>query len=391
MNKTEQLLVHLLACFVNGSKPEIKTEYNCDELYELAIAQSVTGIISYMLHKHKIGDMLKADERLSASFDKTVAVYVRKDIEFMNLCSALSEAGIPHIIFKGSVVKRWYPVPELRTFGDIDLIIREEDRKKSHKLMTDLGFNFKIMDGGAVYGYKKGKEFYELHTTLNSEQTKLSECMRNYWNYAKPVNGCTFEFDNEFHLSYLISHIEKHVYGSGAGIRLYLDIAMFLKKYGNDFDMDKVRDILKECRLERFFDTVLDLCNRWFLTEAEPSERLSEELYDELCRITLRGGTFGYYCKEKTADSEIRRAVKSDGKINKFALIVSHVFPPYREVRRMYPFVNGKPWLLPAGWCVHLFKASRRSGVKNIRRIATADVNAARTERELLEQIGSKR
>lgn len=389
MTNTEKLLIEILRAFVNDRKPVIETEYNAEALYELAKSQSITGIVSYVLHKYGREDILIGDKRLSDAYDKTVAQLIRKDVETQMLFGRLTAADIPHITFKGMVIKDCYPVPELRTFGDIDVIIKEEDRKKSHELMLAEGFKGEAMDGGVVYGYKRGKEFYELHSTMNSERTKLSDFMADYWSRTNLRSGLTYEFEKNFHFAYLISHIEKHVNCSNAGVRLYLDIALFLKKYRDELDLEKVRGILKDCKLEKFYDTVLYLCYRWFGTEKLYEQELSDELYEEFCRFTLRGGTFGV--QNAGADSEVRRAMSNSGEVSKVSLIIRHVFPPYREVRRMYPFFDGKPYLLPLSWVVHPFAAAKRSGLKNLKRVANADINEAKNEKELLRQVGSER
>ncbi len=391
MNNTEKLLIEILSAFANGRAPEITTEYDATKLYDLAKAQSVSGIVGYMLHKYDEKEIIKADKRFADIFDKTVTQLVRKELYAHNLLEILNKNRIPHIIFKGLVVKDFYPVPELRTFGDVDIIISEKDREKTHRIMCGLGYKWELMDGGDVYAYKKGAEHYELHTTLNSDKTRLSEQMNNFWDYTKPVNGFTYEFENEFHLCYLVSHIDKHVYSSGAGIRMYLDIALFLKKFGTDLDFEKIREILKECDLEKFFDSLLFLCDKWFELEVKPCCDMADDVYEGFCRFTFRGGVFGKQSKEERANTEIRQSIDRNGKSRKLLVMISHIFPPYREVKRLYPFFNGKPCLLPAGWVVHWFKASRHSGLKNIKRIAKADVSKAQSEKELLDKIGSKR
>lgn len=391
MSSTKKLFLQLIRDFINGTVSNITTEYDTDKLYALARSQAVTGIIGYQLIKCGAEDKYSSDERLSLAFDRTVTQFVRRDVYASRLIAMLNEANIPHILFKGLVIKECYPIPELRTYGDVDIIIKPEDRQRAHQLMLNAGFTYELMDNGDVYGYQKGREYYELHTTLNSEKTKLSNYMRDFWSYTKLRRDNTFEFEHNFHFCYLISHIEKHVYGSGAGVRMYMDIALFIKKHSADLDFDKIRAILKECGLDVFLENVLYLCKRWFGTEIEPLSEPDDEVFLKFCEITLRGGTFGMQDKESTVAVEIRNSLSVNGKSNKFKVMLSHIFPPYKEVRRMYPAFNGKPYLLPAAWCMHFFKAAKRSGLKNIKRIAATDVNAVKPEKELLEHIGSRR
>ena len=41
---------------------------------------------------------------------------------------------------KGYYLRECYPVPELRTFGDIDVLIHPEDRARTDDLMKRLGY-----------------------------------------------------------------------------------------------------------------------------------------------------------------------------------------------------------------------------------------------------------
>lgn len=52
----------------------------------------------------------------------------------------MQQEHIDHILFKGYVIKDYYPIPELRSYGGIDFVIRLEDREKSHQLMLSQVF-----------------------------------------------------------------------------------------------------------------------------------------------------------------------------------------------------------------------------------------------------------
>ena len=53
----------------------------------------------------------------------------------------LTQAGIPYVVLKGCVSSSYYPQPELRTLGDVDLLIRRENREKVHGLMLGEGYS----------------------------------------------------------------------------------------------------------------------------------------------------------------------------------------------------------------------------------------------------------
>lgn len=41
-----------------------------------------------------------------------------------------ASAQCPYITFKGAILREYYPVPESRAMGDIDVLIKAEDRDK---------------------------------------------------------------------------------------------------------------------------------------------------------------------------------------------------------------------------------------------------------------------
>lgn len=48
--------------------------------------------------------------------------------------------------------------------------------------------------------------------------------------------GMTPRFTPEFHFLYMLTHIAKHIHGSGAGLRMYLDLAAFIRHHGTGLD-----------------------------------------------------------------------------------------------------------------------------------------------------------
>lgn len=47
-------------------------------------------------------------------------------MRMVQVIECLNQKKIFHVLMKGWVLKRYYPILELRTMGDIDFLIREE-------------------------------------------------------------------------------------------------------------------------------------------------------------------------------------------------------------------------------------------------------------------------
>jgi hypothetical protein len=69
--------------------------------------------------------------------------------------SSLADAGIEALLLRGpAIAKRFYPDESLRTYRDIDLIIRKDRLRKAAAVMQDLGFK---ADRGLDYWERRGE------------------------------------------------------------------------------------------------------------------------------------------------------------------------------------------------------------------------------------------
>lgn len=266
MNKEAIYLLKILKCFVLGEQPET-FDGDWDQLIQLAEIHSVIGILGYMV-------MSYPDESNAAVYGKlrklcfaSVNCFLQRAKCMEELIRQMDALEIEHLIFKGYVVRQYYPVPELRSFGDIDFLIRPEDRKKSDTLMRNAGFQVKT-DWEPVYSYYRGDEYYEIHTDVMevdvSDKADYRGYFRKIWEHAHLVGTHTWELSPEFHFLYLLTHIAKHISGSGAGIRMYMDIAVFIRHFGDTLDWDYIQGELQTLCLSDFANMVLAVVQDYF-------------------------------------------------------------------------------------------------------------------------------
>ena len=260
METEYRYLLHLLGAYLRQETPEIREDADWKQLIRLSQIHNVAGILGYMGKKYPICSEEQTKALLRGLCHNTIGVYARRNAQADALAAELEQAGIDHILMKGYVLRDFYPVADLRTFNDIDLVIRPEDRKKCDERMLALGFQ-RHTDWEPVYSYVRDSEFYEIHTQIMeidvSDRADYQGYFRNLWEHAKPVRDHSYRFTPEFHFLYLLTHIAKHVYGSGAGIRMYLDVAAFLRHYGETVNWRWIREQLEVLKLEQFADTVV--------------------------------------------------------------------------------------------------------------------------------------
>ena len=129
--------------------PEVSVRF-LSELYRLSKAHDVAHLVGDALNKSGVFENLPADldenERAAISkvkekFDEQIftAVYRYENInyELERLKETLEEAKIPFIPLKGSVIRKYYPEPWMRTSCDIDILVREEDLNLAVRTLCD--------------------------------------------------------------------------------------------------------------------------------------------------------------------------------------------------------------------------------------------------------------
>lgn len=357
---------------------------NLPRVLELANLHKVRGIWAYQTReyaKHKPNvleaEVVDAAERIFAVATQK-AVY--REQKYQELKQQFQKASIDILPFKGILVKELYPVPELRTFGDIDVVIHTKDRERSHALMKELQYSATV-DFEPVFIYEKEREVYEIHTSIMAvNMTNRADYIRyfqNLWQYAIEKDNYVWEFTPEFHFIYLLSHIAKHIYGSGAGIRMYLDLAFYIRKLGSTMDWSWIQAELKKLELNRFFQLTMDCIRRWFCVEL-PIEvpKTEDDLFEMFTQFTMESDVFGYAGRSH-GEQEVRKAENV-----RHRALQKTMFPSARVLKSRYTYLQKCPYLLPIAWVDRLFR-----NIGSIGRKLEESMDILTTKEESIQEI----
>lgn len=387
MEREMEYLLRLLRGFLWNIPIEKDENVKWVRLQELAAIHGVSGILGYMSMANPI-----APENLRSGLRQdciqTMALYNRRAVLAEEFVSALADLGVDVCAMKGMVVRRLYPVPELRTFNDVDVLIHREDRQKTHAYLLKQGFEPKD-DWEPIYSYTKAEQYYELHAQLIEVDVTDRADYRGFfdevWTHTVETAPHRYEMEKEFQLLYLLTHIAKHVAGSGAGVRMYLDIAAYLKAYNATLDWAKIIAWLEEIKLSRFGCAVLTAVESWFGASCNaPFERLSQEALERFAQFTLEAGTFGNYGR----DSALAKLKRNEG--SRLGLLLKRAFPCVENLEKRYTYLQTKPWLLPVAWVHRLFKTggSLKKHTREAVGIMTIDPKDTQRLKEICKEIG---
>lgn len=385
---TENIVLEILSAFIHNRKPCFNCGTQESKVFYFFYIQGILPILAYMDKKWDIIKDENIKKKLIDCYYQTIAENLNKADMFEKLSQKLSESKIPHMPVKGWYVRTLYPVPELRTFGDIDILINKQDRQKTDKIFTENGYSIKE-NWEPTYSYDKGISRCEVHTELmDSDLGKGEQVITYFFDALKTAEkdvGERFSPQKDLHLIYLFCHLAKHLYTGGAGIRMYMDIALFLKENSGTLDFEKIYEDSKKLRLERFFKTVFLACSEWFEINL-PFEinDINPDNLDALKKYTFGADLFG-----KTRDKSVI-SLRNDESGSKGSVLKDTLFPNAKKIEERYKFIKGRKYLLPMAWIARSFVNLKEipQKLKYIKKVSNADMDLVNEYNEFISELG---
>ena len=384
----ENIVLEILSAFIHDRKPHFSCGTHEGMVFYFFSIQNILPVLAYMDKKWNIITNENIKKKLVECYYQAIAENFNKANMFEIISQKLSESKIPHMPVKGWYVRTLYPVPELRTFGDIDILIKKQDRQKTDEIFTENGYSVKE-NWEPTYSYDKGISRCEVHTELMDSDLGKGEQLISYFSNAletaeKDV-GERFSPQKDLHLIYIFCHLAKHLYTGGAGIRMYMDIALFIKANEGILNFEKIYEDLKKLQLEHFFKTVIFGCSEWFqidlpfeINDIQPSS------LDALKKYTFGSDLFG-----KTRDKSII-SLRNNESGSKGSVLKDTLFPNAKKIENRYKFIKGRKYLLPLAWIargfVNLKEAPKK--LKYVKKVSSTDMDLVSEYNEFISKIG---
>lgn len=392
-------LIKLLEAYINEAGVDLPASFSYEKLYEAAREHSVTPIIFQELYRLD-SDWEKGSRESLESFKKSYisAVYLSslQDFGVEELGEKLAEQGIEYIPVKGYVIKNLYPEPELRTMSDIDILIQEKDRLKTDEILKNLGYERQGL-GSNVWTYKRGMVTFEIHVNLAGKK---------YWNDVDYIGYFSELFQKshpigekterrltlEDHFLFLCFHLARHLCSTGAGIRMILDIALYIKHYDKQMDWQYIWEEADKLQLRDFIENMLFICRSWFHVETEVSaERMDSRIQAIFEEYVLSGGVFGF--EREDSIRRLRKGIRKEGSNRslwvKLRALLYLAFPDREHMKDFLPELEDHPALLPAAWVKRWYLGLRnKERVKKSLENFSGNVEEAKSQWELLKKIG---
>ena len=348
MNIQQSGMITLFQSGITGQAYALPAGFDLEQAYATAKRHHITNLL-YTGACHC--GISQQDPVMQAMFQDYCVSTVKSEMQYRDLkrvIAAFDENGIDYMPLKGSKLKAMYPAPELRYMGDADILIRMEQYDRIVPIMESLGFvHSKNSDHEIVW---RSKSLYlELHKRLIPSYNKdFYAYFGEGWKLARNEMGTRYTMGAEDEMIYLFTHFAKHYRDGGIGCRYVVDLWLFRNAHPQ-LDEAYIRRELDQIWLSEFYDNIMHLIRVWF--DGEPTD----EKMDFMTEFIFASGSWGVQTK-RLLSAAVKNTQHTAGRGGKIVHIFKTAFPPAECLKRKYPVLKRKPWLLPAVWVIRPFR-----------------------------------
>lgn len=371
--------IYLVRCALEKERAD-EFEGDFKSLLKLAREHNMTNILWYALESNKNVPADIATE-LRNSHNMMLFKCANQKLARTEMEQAFSRHGIEHIFLKGADVAQLYPCEDMREMADIDVYADLEEHERIKETLLGIGYRFEGHKGHHDVFHRDPFISVEVHETVLDHQrdTRLEQYFAPPWKLA-----CGDTVSRHFDLSdnyiFLMGHLFGHFHQGGIGVRVFADMALYIKKYADRLDWERIDSVFDNCGVLEVMNNLRTLALHWFGDAPE------SELIDEMGEYVFESGSYG-----RTANMAMYLA--DEGGNSFFKTVRGMVFLPLDEMRRRSKILDKCPVLLPLAYVVRAFKiifkqfGEVRAWMKGVK---IADAEAVKKYKDMMRRFGVK-
>mgnify|MGYP002625885132 CR=1 FL=1 len=299
---------------------ESHDDLDWESMYDFAVRQTLVGVLFRGIEKlkqHPSGANLPEKQLLLKWYMQ--AELIRKKNKVLNanavaLCDRFRQDGFEGCILKGQGIACLYPDPATRTSGDIDIWINAEQDKIIEYVnrvcpgqrQRMIHIDFPIFKDSEVEVHFTPSYMYAPWSNKRLQQWFRKEAPSQFANRIElPDNAGEICVPTpSFNRIFILSHIYKHLFSEGIGLRQLMDYYFVLHEGFTPEENAKDRTLLNHLNMYKFagavmyvLTTVFGLAPNFCIVESD--QKAGEFLLSEI----LQSGNFGHY-DERFGDTQ---------------------------------------------------------------------------------------
>lgn len=327
MLKQQKIFFDFLRFCIGSAKdiPDSLKEVDWKELYTIAQKQALLGVLFYGIQR--LPKELAPEQKLLMQW-MVMAEQIRKQNirlfqDSVKVCKNFENEGFSNCILKGQGNALLYPDPYMRTPGDIDiyLVMQYINNVCPNQVMRYHHVDFPVMKTAIEVHFTPSYMFFPIHNSrmqkwfkevMDLQCSNVVTLPDGYGEITVPTTS--------FNVVYILSHLYRHVFTEGIGLRQLLDYYFVVMMWHTDLtnltdsdsaDLAALQRELKRLGLWKFAGAVMYVLHEVFGLEEDMmivpmNEKEGMFLLDEI----MRGGNFGQYddrLGDKTGEGKVHR------------------------------------------------------------------------------------
>ena len=347
---------------------------NWDQVEELARKQGVLSLL-YLGVNRNIGVVPQERVRIwRGAMLAGVLQNEQMNADQQELLNHLREDSVRCSILKGTSAARFYPHPDARCLGDIDLLVDQTNLNQVEQILTKLQYRKVEHEHDFHISYARGTTTVEVHYSASevpnkeggsAAQKEMNDFLEH--THTVPLNDMVFPVLSDSHQALMqILHMERHMLTGGIGLRQLCDWSVFVANADIHHWVRYSVAMLERCGLLIYASVITRACVRYLgLVEECASWCLpvQDSLVDEFMQDVFSGGDMGkaeedaanrLFTNRNALADEQHNVVK--GLITTLNKLAYRNFPITKKYKVLLPFC----WVyLPARYIVRSFLGLR--------------------------------
>ena len=311
MLKQQKIFFDFLRFCIGSAKeiPDSLKETDWKELYRIDQKQALTGVLFHGIKQ--LPKELAPDAGLLMQWmgmaQKIRQQNIRLFLDSAKVCKKFKEEGFRNCILKGQGNALLYPDPYMRTSGDIDIylnggrnrVMQYINKVCPNQVMRYHHVDFPVMNTAIEVHFTPSYMFYPVHNrrmqkwfkeVMDLQCSNVVTLPDGYGEITMPTTS--------FNVIYILSHLYRHVFTEGIGLRQLIDYYFVLVKSEERRvkNLTALQRELKYLGLWKFAGAVMYVLHE---TLGLPEEKMIAPINVNEGRFLLaeimQGGNFGQY------------------------------------------------------------------------------------------------
>ena len=380
----QNYIIELLKCAITNTTPSTPDEsLDWDVVFNYAKIHRIAPVLYFSIQKLPNDRKTKITnlDQYELAYKSNLVDDANRENEISIITKLLVSNEVDYILLKGSVTKHFYPDTSMRMMSDVDILYRNTDSKDIKSLLESNGYTqTKSTPKDAMYLSSNKLVKVEM------QQSLLDDGFTDWLKYLDTIwDRCENNTDNEYAMTpedfyiYHIVHMAKHFINGGIGLSHVLDTWVIINHY-QDLDSAYTEKIFKELSLDKFENTITDLCKYWF----EDNISSDKKAIDLISEYIFKNGAFGNISQQSA--NEVATGSTSSTK--------EKIFPSKQTMANYYgDVINNHPSTIPFYWVrltfERIFKNHDKTKVK-IKSISNVSEAQKEKTKQLFEICGLK-